>query len=228
MESELRLWRAAYAGNQELIRQLLRSGGDPRECDEQGARPIDVASNAESREYLVCWDPASTDRIKEDKRKAAKNAEKEEKAKFKRQQQELVDSLEESERRMQVSKSELARARKLLVDYRQQKVSFVEQGAQEKLAELEPLIESAEVQVKLFEGSVQEWEWKASRARLKMNDLEQAKKEKEAKAAGKLRGFKVQISCASLDELESLLPRLAPTLEASLVTNPFSRNTQSK
>ena len=30
------LWRAAYAGNDELIRVLLRSGGDPRECDEQG------------------------------------------------------------------------------------------------------------------------------------------------------------------------------------------------
>lgn len=209
------LWRAAYAGNHELIRQLLRSGGDPRECDEQGARPIDVASNAQSREYLVCWDPASTDRIKDDKRKAAKNAEKEEKAKFKRQQQELVDSLEESERRMQVSKSELARARKLLVDYRQQKVSFVEQGASEKLAELEPLIESAEAQVKLFEGSAQEWEWKASRARLKMNDLEQAKKEKEAKAAGKLRGFKVQVNCASLEELESVLPKLSNTLEVS-------------
>ena len=44
-----------------------------------GARPIDVASNAMSREYLLTWDPASTDRIKEDKRKAAKNAEKEEK-----------------------------------------------------------------------------------------------------------------------------------------------------
>eukprot|EP00438_Fugacium_kawagutii_P001374 Skav232166 [mRNA] locus=scaffold1040:606496:607737:- [translate_table: standard] len=75
------LWRAAYAGNDELIRMLLRCGGDPRECDEQGdkrARPIDVASNAESREYLLTWDPASTDRIKEDKRKAAKNAEKEE------------------------------------------------------------------------------------------------------------------------------------------------------
>ena len=43
-----------------------------------GARPIDVASNAASREYLLTWDPASTDRIKEDKRKAAKNAEKEE------------------------------------------------------------------------------------------------------------------------------------------------------
>ena len=213
-----RLWRAAYAGNHELIRQLLRSGGDPRECDEQGARPIDVASNAQSREYLVCWDPASTDRIKDDKRKAAKNAEKEEKAKFKRQQQELVDSLEESERRMQVSKSELARARKLLVDYRQQKVSFVEQGASEKLAELEPLIESAEAQVKLFEGSAQEWEWKASRARLKMNDLEQAKKEKEAKAAGKLRGFKVQVNCASLEELESVLPKLSNTLEAALLS----------
>lgn len=44
----------------------------------RGARPIDVASNAESREFLVTWDPSSTDRIKEDKRKAAKNAEKEE------------------------------------------------------------------------------------------------------------------------------------------------------
>lgn len=208
------LWRAAYAGNHELIRMLLRSGGDPRECDEQGARPIDVASNAKSREFLVTWDPSSTDRIKEDKRKAAKNAEKEEKAKFQRQQQELSDSLEEAERKRQVSRSELVRARKLLADYRQQKVSFAEQGAAEKIAELEPLIEGAEASVKLFEASVQEWEWKSSRARLKMSDLEQAKKEKEAKAAGKFRGFRVQVSCESLEDLDFLLPRLNKSLEA--------------
>lgn len=33
--------------------------------------------------------------------------------------------------------------------------------------------------VKLYEASVQEWDWKASRARLKMNDLEQAKKDRD-------------------------------------------------
>lgn len=207
------LWRAAYAGNEELIRMLLRSGGDPRECDEQGARPIDVASNAASREYLLTWDPASTDRIKEDKRKAAKNAEKEEKAKFQRQKQELSDSLEESERKRQISRSELFRAKKLLADYRQQKVFFAEQGQAEKIAELEPLIEGAEASVKLFESSVQEWDWKASRARLKMNDLEQAKKEKEAKAAGKFRGFRVEILCNALEDMDLLLPRLGKTLE---------------
>lgn len=66
--------------------------------------------------------------------------------------------------------------RKLLSDYRQQKVSLVEQGAPnaaEKLAELEPLIEGAEAQVKLYENSMHEWNWKVSRARLKMSDLEQ-------------------------------------------------------
>lgn len=36
------LWRAAYAGNEELIRMLLRSGGDPRECDEQGHGALTV------------------------------------------------------------------------------------------------------------------------------------------------------------------------------------------
>lgn len=207
------LWRAAYAGNEELIRMLLRSGGDPRECDEQGARPIDVASNAASREYLLTWDPASTDRIKEDKRKAAKNAEKEEKAKFQRQKQELSESLEESERKKQISRSELFRAKKLLADYRQQKVFFAEQGQAEKIAELEPLIEGAEASVRLYESSVQEWDWKASRARLKMNDLEEAKKEKEAKAAGKFRGFRVEILCNALEDLDLLLPRLGKTLE---------------
>ncbi|CAL1131784.1 unnamed protein product, partial [Cladocopium goreaui] len=212
------LWRAAYAGNEELIRMLLRSGGDPRECDEQGARPIDVASNAASREYLLTWDPASTDRIKEDKRKAAKNAEKEEKAKFQRQKQELSESLEESERKKQISSglpcgSELFRAKKLLADYRQQKVFFAEQGQAEKIAELEPLIEGAEASVRLYESSVQEWDWKASRARLKMNDLEEAKKEKEAKAAGKFRGFRVEILCNALEDLDLLLPRLGKTLE---------------
>ncbi|CAJ1431594.1 unnamed protein product [Effrenium voratum] len=209
------LWRAAYAGNHELIRLLLRSGADPRECDHEGSRPIDVASNPQSKDYLICWDPASTDRIKGDKMKAAKNAEKEERAKFTRQQQELTDSLEESERKMQVSKSELCRVRKLLSDYRQQKVSLVEQGAPnaaEKLAELEPLIEGAEAQVKLYENSMHEWNWKVSRARLKMSDLEQARKEKEEKAAGKFRGFRVELEVGA-GELESLLPHLGKQLE---------------
>ena len=39
------LWRAAYAGNDELIRMLLRSGGDPRECDEQGEFRMIAAHN---------------------------------------------------------------------------------------------------------------------------------------------------------------------------------------
>ena len=38
------LWRAAYAGNDELIRVLLRSGGDPRECDEQGPEFVVMVS----------------------------------------------------------------------------------------------------------------------------------------------------------------------------------------
>ena len=44
------LWRAAYAGNEELIRMLLRSGGDPRECDEQGHGALTVGCVSQ----LVC------------------------------------------------------------------------------------------------------------------------------------------------------------------------------
>ena len=50
-----------------------------------------MASNAASREYLLTWDPASTDRIKEDKRKAAKNAEKEETLEQREKKPFLVD-----------------------------------------------------------------------------------------------------------------------------------------
>eukprot|EP00931_Biecheleriopsis_adriatica_P074023 TRINITY_DN48209_c0_g1_i1.p1 TRINITY_DN48209_c0_g1~~TRINITY_DN48209_c0_g1_i1.p1 ORF type:complete len:694 (+),score=237.02 TRINITY_DN48209_c0_g1_i1:76-2157(+) len=209
------LWRAAYGGNHGLIRILLRAGADPRECDEQGARPIDVASNPPSKECLIAWDPASTDRIKEEKIKDAKKAEKEKKAKAKRQKQELDEALEEADRKRQIARSELARARKLLGDYRQQKVSFVEQGNADGLAQMEPLIEGAETQVKLFEASVQEWDWKASRAKLKISDLKQAEKEKAEKAAGKLRGFKVQVVCNSLEELDIVLPKLNKDLEVA-------------
>lgn len=37
--------------------------------------------------------------------------------------------------------------------------------------------------------------------------------EKEAKAAGKFRGFRVEILCASLEELDKLLPHLGKNLE---------------
>eukprot|EP00930_Biecheleria_cincta_P035647 TRINITY_DN2449_c0_g2_i2.p1 TRINITY_DN2449_c0_g2~~TRINITY_DN2449_c0_g2_i2.p1 ORF type:complete len:654 (+),score=175.98 TRINITY_DN2449_c0_g2_i2:38-1963(+) len=209
------LWRAAYAGQSELIRVLLRSGGDPRECDEQGARPIDVASNAPSKEVLVAWDPASTDRIKKDAKAKAKAKAKEEKAALKRQETELAEALEEADRKRQIARSELARARKLLGEYRQQKVSMAEIGNVDKMAEIEPMIEGAETKVKLFEASVQEWDWKASRARLKQSDLAQAKKDKDAKEKGKLKGFRVELVCNSLEELGSVLPRLSKELEVA-------------
>jgi len=211
------LWRAAYAGNAELIRMLLRGGSDPREYDEQGTKPIDVASNAESKELLLCWDTSATEKIQQQHaafRKAkAKDAEKEERKKLKRQEEELSQAIEEAERKAQIARSELARARKLLQEYRQQKVSFFEQGAQQKLDELEPLLEGAECKVKLFEGAVQDWEWKMSRAKLKQSDFEQQKKEKEQKKAGKVQGFKVQIVCASIEELDVMLLSLNNDLD---------------
>lgn len=204
------LWRAAYNGHAELIRVLLRSGADPRDCDAEGCRPIDVASNPPSKELLLCWDTSATDKIAAEsasQRKAkAKNAEKEAKAKYRRQVDELGQGIEEASRKMQIARSEAARARKLLVDYRQQKVSFVHQGAADKLRELEPLLEGAEAKVKLFEKSIQEWEWKAARAKLKLNDFEQAEKEKAAKKAGKAQGFKVEVRCEDQDALDRLLP----------------------
>eukprot|EP00933_Yihiella_yeosuensis_P036973 TRINITY_DN30828_c0_g1_i1.p1 TRINITY_DN30828_c0_g1~~TRINITY_DN30828_c0_g1_i1.p1 ORF type:complete len:667 (+),score=191.20 TRINITY_DN30828_c0_g1_i1:141-2141(+) len=210
------LWRAAYAGQAELIRALLRSGSDPRETDEQGARPFDVASNAPSKELLLCWDISATEKIQEKKVKDAKKVEKEQKEKVKRQMNELDEALEEAERKAQIAKSELARSRKLLGDYRQQKVSLVEQGgpsAAEKLAELEHLLEGTEAQVKLFETAIQEWEWKAARAKLKKSDFEQGEKEKAAKKAGKHQGFKVSISIESLEQLASFIPHVNNALE---------------
>lgn len=41
--------------------------------------------------------------------------------------------------------------------------------------------------------------------------------EKEAKAAGKFRGFRVEILCASLEELDKLLPHLGKSLEVGTV-----------
>lgn len=46
--------------------------------------------------------------------------------------------------------------------------------------------------MKLFEASVQEWEWKSSRARLKMSDLEQAKKERRREKHTKMLTFNLK------------------------------------
>lgn len=211
------LWRAAYAGHSELLRTLLRSGGDPRECDAEGQRPIDVASNPPSKELLLCWDTSGTDRIKEKaadgRMKQAKEAETAEKEVQKRQVDELDQALQEAERKAQIAKTELARARKLLVDYRQQKVSFAEQGFQDRLQQLEPLLEAAEGQVKIFEAAVRDWEWKVSRAKLKRSDLKQQEREKAAKKAGKAQGFRLQLEVAAKEDFDQLLTKLSDELE---------------
>jgi len=211
------LWRAAYAGQANLIRLLLRAGADPRDRDEQGAKPYDVASNPESRELLLCWDTTATERIQQAnvmfRKQNNKQAEKEEKQKVKRQSDELTEAAEEAARKVQIAKSELAKARKLLSDYRQQKVSLTEVGETQKLADLEPLIEDIEGKVKLYETTVQEWEWKSSRAKLKMSDFQQAEKEKADKKAGKVQGFKMEVKIDDLADLELLLPHLTSTLD---------------
>lgn len=107
----------------------------------------------------------------------------------------------------------MARTKKLLQDYRAQKVSLVEQGAEGKLAELEPLLEGAEVKMKLYEASVQEWEWKSSRAKLKQSDFRQAQKEKEDKQKGCYQGFKLPLTCKSIEDLDALLPHFTMDLE---------------
>jgi len=213
------LWRAAYAGSADVIRILLRSGSDPREPDEQGVKPIDVASNPESRELLACWDTSATERILKQnaafRQQNAKKAAKEEKEKAKRQTDELGAAIEEADRKAQIARSELAKTRKLLQDYRQQKVSFVETGEAQKLAELEPLLEGAEIKMKMYESTVQEWEWKVSRAKLKMSDFQQAQKEKAEKKAGKAQGFKLEVKCGGFEDLDALLPSLTKDLEMS-------------
>jgi len=176
-----------------------------------------VASNPLSRELLLCWDTSGTDRIKEKAAEGramkAKEAEQAERQAQKRQADELDQALEEAERKAQIARSELARARKLLVEYRQQKVSLAEQGLQEKLQELEPLLEAAEGRVKLFEGAARDWEWKVSRARLKRSDFDQQEREKAAKRAGKAQGFRLQLEVAAKADLDQLLARLNDELE---------------
>lgn len=211
------LWRAAYAGRADLIRILLRCGGDPREPDEQGAKPIDVASNAESKELLLCWDTSATERMVQAgafaRKQNAKAEEKEATQKSKRQVDELNESIEEASRKAQIARSELARTRKLLSDYRLQKVSLVEVGEIAKLAELEPLLEGAEIKMKMFESSVQEWNWKVSRAKLKLTDFQQAEKQKVEKKAGKVQGFRLEVKCEAMEDLDKILPHLTNELE---------------
>lgn len=69
--------------------------------------------------------------------------------------------------------------------------------------------------MKMYESTVQEWEWKVSRAKLKMSDFQQAQREKAEKKAGKIQGFKLEVKCDTLEDLEALLPNFTKELEVS-------------
>lgn len=213
------LWRAAFAGNATIIRMLLRGGSDPRDCDDQAAKPIDMASNAPSKELLLCWDTSATEKIQKNavKKRAAnaKKADQEEKEKEQRQEDELMQAIDEATRKKQIARSELARTKKLLRDYRAQKISWAEQGMADKIAELEPLLEGAEAQMKLYEAVVQEWEWKISRAQLKQNDFKQAQKDNDDKKKGTVQGFTLQIELRSAEERDTLLSHLTAEVDVS-------------
>jgi hypothetical protein len=176
-----------------------------------------VAANPPARELLNCWDTSMTEKVQKQqsnaRKKKAQEIEKEELEKKQRQEEELEQAITEAERKTQIARSELARARKLLVDYRQQKVNFAQQGLSDRLAELEPLLEGAEAQVKMYEAAKQDWEWKKSRAELKKQDFQQLQREKEAKKSGAVQGFRVELRFETAERLLEMLPKLTAELE---------------
>lgn len=211
------LWRAAYAGSAEAVQALLRGGGDPREYDEQGQKPIDVTSNKDAKNFLMSWDTSATDKIKEQKgafaRAKAKSEAKEEKARQKAQEKELADAVYEAERRLKIAKVEVAKQKKMAQSLRAQKVSFVEQGAEDKLPEAEHLLSKAEQEWREAEKLVMDLEWKLKRVLLKQRDWKSSQERALQKKAGKLQGFKIEHVVESAEELEELLESLTMDLE---------------
>lgn len=166
------LWRAANAGHSGAVQLLLRAGGDPRTPDEVGAKPYYVANGADVKELLECWDISVTETLQKAAGAAAKKMEEEQKAKETKQKVELDEALEESVRKAQIAKTEVARIQKLVVSYRQERVSLAEIGQTTKLEELSLLLEKAEGELQQAKIILQDLEWGVKRARLKVRDFE--------------------------------------------------------
>jgi len=209
------LWRAAYAGCAEAIQALLRGGGDPREYDEQGQKPFDVTSSKDGKNYLMSWDISATDIIKAKGAFApkAKSGGREEKVKTKAQEKEMVDAVDEAQRRLKIAQVEVAKKKKLSQNLRAHKISMVEQGAESKVEETDQLLSKAESEWKEAESLVIDLEWKLKRVQLKQRDWQSAQERQAAKTAGKLQGFKIEQVVESQEELAELLEYLSMDLE---------------
>jgi len=85
-------------------------------------------------------------------------------------------------RKTQIAKTEIARIQKLVVTYRQQRVSLAETGEVDKLNDLTPLLEKAESELQQAKIIHQDLEWAVKRAKLKIRDFENKLKRKKAKA----------------------------------------------
>uniref|UniRef100_A0A7S4UFD6 Uncharacterized protein n=1 Tax=Alexandrium monilatum TaxID=311494 RepID=A0A7S4UFD6_9DINO len=166
------LWRAANAGHSGAVQMLLRAGGDPRTPDEIGAKPYHVANGVEVKTLLECWDVSITEKLVTTMAANQKKIEREKKAKEKKQKEEMQDALEQTQRKTQIARTEVARIQKMVVSYRQQKVSLAETGEVEKMKELEPLLENAEAELATAKKVHQELEWQVRRAKLKVRDFE--------------------------------------------------------
>jgi len=175
------MWRAANAGHAGCVRMLLRAGGDPRIPDEQAAKPYHVANGVDTKALLECWDVSVTEKILEGIHVNQKKVERERKAKDKMQRDEMSEAHEAAERKLQIAKTEVARIQKLVVTYRQQRVSLAETGAVEKMQEAEPYLKRAEAELDTAKGVYQSLEWELRRVRLKVRDFENKLRRKNRK-----------------------------------------------
>ena len=57
------LWRACFLGHAEVVKEVLKAGGDPRIPSESGETPKNVASTDEIKAILEEWDIGETDKL---------------------------------------------------------------------------------------------------------------------------------------------------------------------
>lgn len=162
---------------------------------------------------LLCWDTSVTDNLKSLAKKKAKDAEKEQQVRVKAQKDELDEAVNEAQRRLQIAKSEVGKKKKLSQYLRAQKVNLVEQGAGDRVAEVEKLLLKAEMEWGEAEKFMQDLDWKLKRVQLKRTDWENAQTRQQQKKDGKLQGFKVQVVVESNEQFNEVKELLSLDLE---------------
>eukprot|EP00930_Biecheleria_cincta_P061464 TRINITY_DN47033_c0_g1_i1.p1 TRINITY_DN47033_c0_g1~~TRINITY_DN47033_c0_g1_i1.p1 ORF type:complete len:614 (+),score=146.46 TRINITY_DN47033_c0_g1_i1:49-1890(+) len=211
------LWRAAFCGDEAVLRELLRQGGDPRECDAEGVRPISVANGPTVRDLLAGWDTSVTDERRQQanqrRQSLVKDAERMRRERLQAQKEELDGAVAEAERRLEIGRSEVRQRKAVVHDHRHQRARLLQQGAADRLAELDQQLARAEAAREQAERITQELDWKLQRARLKRRDWESEEARKQLKSLGRMPGFRVELRLDRPDALTSLLPRLSADLE---------------